>query len=65
VHRKNRGLKTHWVALDFRVLVDRNKVKNGEPHKFDEICWFKINKLPKKLHSQVPLSLKKYRRILK
>ena len=26
--------KTHWVALDFKVKVDRGKARNGEPHKF-------------------------------
>lgn len=65
VHRKHGRVKTHWVALDFRILVDRGLVRNGEPHKFDEIGWFKIGKLPKKLHSQIPLTLKKYKKMLK
>ena len=46
VHREHNGNKTHWIALDFKVLIDREKVKNGVPHKFDEIGWFQINKLP-------------------
>src|SRR5260221_530389 len=54
VHRKNDGKNTHWIALDFKVLVDRLKVKNGEPHKFDELRWFSLDKLPKPLHSQFP-----------
>lgn len=61
VHRENGGMRTHWVALDFKVLIDRNKVKNGEPHKFDEIKWVKFNELPKELHSQLPYFLDKYR----
>ena len=61
VHRKHDGKKTHWIALDFKVLVDKDKVKNGEPHKFDEIDWFKINKLPKPTHSQVPKALELYK----
>lgn len=52
VHRENNGKKTHWLALDFKVLVDPKKVKNGEPHKFDEIGWFKLDQLPTPLHSQ-------------
>ncbi|MGD9129252.1 MAG: NUDIX domain-containing protein [Candidatus Woesebacteria bacterium] len=61
VHRKLKGKKTHWIALDFKVLVDRKKVKNGEPHKFDEIAWFKLDNLPTSLHSQFPKALEKYK----
>jgi 8-oxo-dGTP diphosphatase len=61
VHREHDGKKTHWIALDYKVLVDPTKVENGEPHKFDEIGWFKMNELPESLHSQFPLALKKYR----
>jgi 8-oxo-dGTP pyrophosphatase MutT (NUDIX family) len=61
VHRENEGVKTHWLALDFKVLVDRDKVKNGEPHKFDEIGWFKLNNLPTPLHSQTPKRFEMYK----
>lgn len=61
VHRESEGKKTHWVALDFKVMVDRSKVKNGEPHKFNEIGWFKINNLPSPLHSQLPNAMKIYK----
>jgi len=61
VHRIHEGKKTHWVALDFRVLLNRDQVKNGEPHKFDEIGWFKLNDLPEPLHSQFPNALEKYK----
>lgn len=37
VHREHNGVKTHWISLDFKVLVDPEKVKIGEPHKFDDI----------------------------
>ena len=60
VFREQNGKKTHWIALDFKVLVDKEKVKNGEPHKFDEIGWFKLDNLPTPLHSQYPHFLKKY-----
>lgn len=60
VHRKNKGKKTHWLALDFKVLIDPITVKNGEPHKFDEIKWFKIGKYPKPIHSQVPNFVRLY-----
>jgi 8-oxo-dGTP pyrophosphatase MutT (NUDIX family) len=54
VHREKDGIKTHWLALDFKVLVDKDEVKNGEPHKFDEIKWFTLDNLPTNLHSQLP-----------
>src|SRR5579872_7093827 len=46
MHRENNGTKTHWIALDFKVLVDRDKVKNGEPRKFDAVEWFTMKTLP-------------------
>jgi len=61
VHREHNGKKTHWIALDFKVLIDREKVKNGEPHKFDEVAWFTLNSLPTPLHSQFPYFLKLYK----
>ncbi len=61
VHRERTGIKNHWIALDFKVLVDKNNAKNGEPHKFDEIGWFKLENLPSPLHSQVPNALELYK----
>ena len=61
VLRTNAGKPTHWIALDFRVLVDSDQAKNGEPHKFDEIGWFRLDALPSPLHSQYPYFLEKYR----
>ena len=61
VHRENNGKKTHWVALDFKVKVDRGKARNGEPHKFDEIGWFKLNNLPNPLHSCLPKCVERYK----
>lgn len=61
VHREENGVKSHWIALDFKVLVDREKVKNGEPHKFDEIGWFPITALPQPLHSQIPPALEQHK----
>ncbi len=61
VHREHNGRKTHWIALDFKVLVDKEKVGNGEPHKFDAVEWFNLNSLPSPLHSQFPNFLKLYK----
>jgi ADP-ribose pyrophosphatase YjhB (NUDIX family) len=62
VHRiDEKKNKTHWIALDFKILIDKKKVKNGVPDKHSEIKWFKFNDLPKPLHSQFPFFLKKYK----
>lgn len=61
VHREHNGTKTHWVALDFLVHVDPTHVRNGEPHKFDDIGWFTIDAFPAELHSQLPHFLALYR----
>lgn len=62
VHRiDEKGNKTHWLMLDFKVLIDRKKVRNGVPEKHLEIGWFKLNNLPKPVHSQFPHFLQKYK----
>lgn len=61
VHRQHQGQPTHWIALDFKVLIDPAKVKNGEPHKFDEVKWFKLDHCPANMHSQWPVFLENYR----
>lgn len=61
VHREHDGSKTHWIALDFKVLVDKDKVRNAEPHKFDEIKWFKLDDIPDNIHSQLPTFFEKYK----
>ena len=61
VHREFDGKKTHWLALDFKVLVDSSKTRNGEPHKMDEIGWFRLDNLPEPPHSQFPKFLELYR----
>lgn len=49
--REHNGQKTHWIALVFVVEVDRNQVKNGEPHKFEEIKWVRLDQVPEPLHT--------------
>lgn len=52
VFREQEGKKTHWIQFDFIVKVNPEEVKNGEPHKFDEVEWFTLDDLPTPLHSQ-------------
>ena len=54
VFREQDGKPTHWLSLDYFVLVDPTKVKNGEPHKLDEVQWFPHDALPEPMHSQWP-----------
>lgn len=61
VHREMEGRKNHWIALDFKVLIDRDKVRNGEPHKFEELRWFTLDNLPSPLHSQFPAFLEQHK----
>jgi 8-oxo-dGTP diphosphatase len=65
VHRMRDGKKDHWVALDFKVLIDPKKVKNGEPHKFDDVQLFRFETMPNPVHSQFPKFLELYKRKLK
>ena len=65
LHRKHKGKTTHWIGLDFKVLVDSKKVKNNEPHKFDDVAWFTLETIPTKVHSQFPIFLKNYKEKLK
>ena len=65
VHRFHDGKPTHWIALDYKVLIDPNNVKVGEPHKFDDLRWFTLDTLPDPVHSQFPDFLKRYENLLK
>lgn len=65
LRKDEKDRSTHWISLDFKVLVSKNEVRNGEPKKHEEIGWFRLNKLPKPLHSQFPHLLKKYSSRLK
>jgi 8-oxo-dGTP pyrophosphatase MutT (NUDIX family) len=60
VHREHNGKLTHWITLDFKVLVDKSKVKNGEPQKFEEVKWVTLDSLPSPAHSQLTTFLEKY-----
>lgn len=60
VHREHDGKKTHWIALDHLVRVDRAKVQNGEPHKFAEIGWFRFDALPQPLSRAMEIFLERH-----
>ncbi len=60
VHREHEGRPTHWVMFDHRVHIDPCKVVNNEPHKFEELAWFGLDKFPEPMHSQWPYFLEAY-----
>ena len=55
IYRIHKGNTTHWIALDFKVLIDPKQVKNNEPHKHDEVKLFTLENIPNPLHSQWPV----------
>ncbi len=61
VFRDIDGQKSHWLAFRFKVLVDRDKVINNEPHKHDELTWCTIDNPPTPLHSQIPEELVRFK----
>ena len=64
MHRIHQGVPTHWIALDFKVLITPALVKNGEEDKFDDVKFFKLDCLPAPVHSQFPVFLDLYKKRL-
>ncbi len=54
------GTPTHWLMLDYGVLVDPSEVKLNEPDMADEISWFTLKNQPTPVHSQHELFMNKY-----
>jgi 8-oxo-dGTP diphosphatase len=54
------GTPTHWLGLDFLVLVDPAQVRVMEPDMIDDSGWFTLDELPTPLHSQVSVALEKF-----
>ena len=52
--------QTHWIMIDYLILVDPRQVKLNEPDKADEIGWFTLSNQPQPLHSQHKTLMKKY-----
>lgn len=54
------GKPTHWLAMCFAVQVDSKEIKINEPDMFDDYGWFSLDDLPKPLHSQFDVFMKKH-----
>lgn len=59
--RVNNGIKTHWLIINFIIRVIREKVKINDKKKMEEIGWYKMNNLPKPLHSGAEYTRSKYK----
>jgi len=62
IFREQEGVKTHWLAVPFFIKINPSEVKNGEPHKIEEITWFPIDKLPKPLHTGFEYTFNRYKK---
>ena len=50
----------HWVALNYLAEIKKGIPKNLEPHKCEELRWFSLKKLPKKIVQPTRESIKNY-----
>ena len=50
----------HWVAFPFLAKIKKGIPKIMEPHKCDELRWFSLQKLPKKLSETTKASIAGY-----
>ncbi len=64
VFRIHEGRNTHWISFRYKVLVDRDSVRNNEPEKHDALTWTTLENPPSPLHSQVASSLEKYKSVI-
>jgi ADP-ribose pyrophosphatase YjhB (NUDIX family) len=55
------GTPTHWLGLDFLVLVDPSEVRVMEPDMIDDSGWFTLDKLPSPMLKQASIALDNYR----
>ena len=61
VFREVEGEPYHWIAFDFRVLIDPQEVSIMEPDMVLEHRWCQLADFPRPLHSQFPFFLEKYK----
>ncbi len=52
--------RQHWVAINYLANIKSGTLKIIEPHKCDEIKWFSMKKLPKKITQTTKEPIKNY-----
>jgi len=58
--RTSNGVRTHWVAIPFFIKIDVKKAKIMEPHKATDIGIFRLDKMPKPLHTGLKITMAAY-----
>lgn len=53
--------KQHWVAINYLANIKSGKVTNMEPEKCNELKWFSLKKLPKKIGQPTKESIKNFK----
>ena len=55
----------HWIGFNYMAMVSSGEVENREPHKHDEVKWFKFDEIPDCLamptEEALPLMIKRYK----
>ncbi|MEU8380107.1 NUDIX hydrolase [Streptosporangium sp. NPDC048865] len=54
VRRTSGELPTHWVSVQFAVLVDPGEITLSEPDRVGNLTWFGEGELPAVLHPALP-----------
>lgn len=52
--------RQHWMSINYLARIKSGTPKIMEPHKCDEIKWFNIKKLPKKITQTTKEPIKDY-----
>lgn len=52
--------KQHWMGFNYLANLKSGTAKNMEPNKFDDVRWFSLKKLPRKLAQPTRESVKNY-----
>ncbi len=60
IFRMHNNQPTHWLAIPFFILVNREEVKINDPLKIDEIGWWRLDKLPQPLHQGFSFTFNNY-----
>lgn len=50
----------HWIAINFVADYSKGKMKIMEPQKCDDMKWFSLGRLPKKIEQTTRESIKNY-----
>ena len=55
----------HWVSFNYLAKIIGGELKNLEPEKHEEIKWFKLDELPKKVNKYTVEAVEEYLKLWK